>query len=342
MIMRIVVYDVAASEGGALSILRQYYERALEDTNSEYLFIVSTSVLPSGKNIKICHVPETKKSWCSRLFFDVMKAHRIINGFKADAIISLQNLTVPFVKQKQIVYMHNALPKPFCEYRFSIRKYPKLWVYQNIIGRLIVSSLRRADMIIVQTEWMAKRCVERCGVERKKVVVERPIVFSDVAFSYDGDESEKGKTIFFYPASAEPFKNHKVIVDACLLLKAQGIDDYEVRLTLKGDEAEHVSLLYECARENQLPIRFCGWLNSEQINEAYRECDWLIFPSIVETLGLPLQEAQAYGLGIMAADLEYAHETIGGYDSALYFDPENPNVLYECMRTIISQEMKRS
>ena len=37
---RILVVDVAAHEGGALTILQQYYQAALNDADNEYVFFI--------------------------------------------------------------------------------------------------------------------------------------------------------------------------------------------------------------------------------------------------------------------------------------------------------------
>jgi glycosyltransferase involved in cell wall biosynthesis len=59
----------------------------------------------------------------------------------------------------------------------------------------------------------------------------------------------------------------------------------------------------------------------------YAQADCLLFPSKLETWGLPLTEAQAHGLAILAADLPYAHETIGEYPRAAYFAPQDAAAL---------------
>ena len=62
-----------------------------------------------------------------------------------------------------------------------------------------------------------------------------------------------------------------------------------------------------------------GHLNPSEVQAAYRSADALIFPSILETAGLPIIEAMEYGLPILASDLGFAHELCG--DAAGFFDP---------------------
>lgn len=317
--MRIVVYDVAADSGGALSVLMDYYTCAIADSENEYLFIVSVVQLEEVNNVKVYRAPQVKKSWASRLAFDIFRAHKIIDGFDADEVISLQNMIVPFVNRKQAVYMHNLLPKQICDLKFSLFKEPKMWLYQNIIGQLIIHSLKWADEIIVQTHWLAKRCSVRCGIPLDKFRIKRPSISINAPAAAKLPVQDK---IFLYPASGEVFKNHEVIFEAGRLLKQKGVNNYKVLLTLKGNENRRIAALKAESEQLDLPVYFVGWLSSEEMIRTYERSFCLLFPSKLETLGFPLEEAKAFGLGIIAADLEYAHETIGTYSRADYFDPD--------------------
>ena len=52
----------------------------------------------------------------------------------------------------------------------------------------------------------------------------------------------------------------------------------------------------------------------------------MIFPSKLETWGLPISNSN-YNKPILAADLPYAHETIGNYDKVNFFNPDDVNKL---------------
>jgi len=65
---KIMVFDVPAESGGALTILKQYYEKAIKDTKNKWIFVVSTPDLADTKNVKILNYPWVKKSWVHRLY----------------------------------------------------------------------------------------------------------------------------------------------------------------------------------------------------------------------------------------------------------------------------------
>ena len=65
--MRIMVFDVPAESGGALTILKQYYDRAINDKDNQWLFVISTPYLNETENVKVLRYPWIKKSWFHRL-----------------------------------------------------------------------------------------------------------------------------------------------------------------------------------------------------------------------------------------------------------------------------------
>jgi glycosyltransferase involved in cell wall biosynthesis len=50
----------------------------------------------------------------------------------------------------------------------------------------------------------------------------------------------------------------------------------------------------------------------------YQSCDVVVFPSRLETWGLPITEAKALNKPLLVADLPYAHETVGNYSAVSF------------------------
>ena len=72
-------------------------------------------------------------------------------------------------------------------------------------------------------------------------------------------------------------------------------------------------------------------MEKEEIAHMYASASCLLFPSKLESWGLPLSEAKEYSLPIIASDLEYAHETIGEYERVRYFAPDDVDALFSAM-----------
>ncbi|MCA0386434.1 MAG: glycosyltransferase [Firmicutes bacterium] len=314
--MRILVFDVPAERGGALTILEQYYEKAIVDSKNEWIFVISKPELESKKNVKIINYPWVKKSWMHRLIFDIFVAHKLVSKYNIDEVISLQNILIPNITVKQTLYVHQSLP--FIDYKFRFLENKSLWIYQNIIGNLIYMSVKKADCILVQTNWMKNACLKKINVDGNKILVVTPEIGINVMRHFK--HSEDSIRTFFYPAGASYYKNHRIIVDAFNKLNAKGIDNIKVIFTLKGNENAHIAELYETTKLCQLNINFIGSLTKEEVFNHYSK-SVLIFPSYIETFGLPLLEAKMHNTPILASDCEFSHEILEDYNKVDFFNP---------------------
>ena len=61
--MRIIVNDIAASQSGALTVLKSFYEYVKEhDKENEYVFLLSDRYLKETERIKVCICKNVKKN----------------------------------------------------------------------------------------------------------------------------------------------------------------------------------------------------------------------------------------------------------------------------------------
>jgi glycosyltransferase involved in cell wall biosynthesis len=71
---------------------------------------------------------------------------------------------------------------------------------------------------------------------------------------------------------------------------------------------------------------------AEEVLSYYKSVDALLFPSQIETFGLPLAEASCFGLPIIAADLPYAAEVLKKYENKILIDPESVCLWADAMK----------
>jgi len=316
--MNILVYDVAASRSGALSILQEYHklfcEQAKNDGN-RYFFVVSTPELAETDEVRVLRFPEIKKSWLHRWYFDHFRAPKLIDEYQIDEVLSLQNLTIPKVKVPQVLYLHQ--PLPFVPQRFSFWQNKRLWVNQHIISHMIYSSVREARQVIVQTQWMKDACVRICNVPAEKIVVKPPELDRSLICGFV--DSVEARRTFFYPATPFAYKNHHLLLEAAKILKADGVTDYKLVFTFRGDENPVARGLREMAEKENLPVEFHGPFQRAEVYRLYAQST-LLYPSYIETFGMPLLEARLTGTPILAARMPFAEEILEGYGQVRYFE----------------------
>ncbi|WP_238389674.1 glycosyltransferase [Virgibacillus sp. MSP4-1] len=328
-----MVFDVPAESGGALTILNQYYQNAINDKDNEWIFVVSTPELQDTKDVKVLKYPWVKKSWFHRLYFDNFVAPKLVRKYLTDTdeVISLQNTIIPKVKSFQTLYVHQ--PLPFVDIKFGMRENLKFWIYQNIISNIIFRSIRKADRVIVQTKWMKESCLKKTKVTQGKIDIQEPKVNIEVKKKYK--DTNLNKKIFFYPASGQSYKNHKVIVKATKALIEKGINNFEVYFTISKDDNKETRDIFALVMKYNLPIYFLGKIKLEEVYNYYSK-SILIFPSYIETFGLPLLEAKLHQTRILASDCEFSHEILDGYDKVAFFNPMSSENLSQCMKQVIN------
>lgn len=312
----IIIVDFAAVSGGALSVLREYYDKAKNDLETNYIFLVNDYYFEETNNIKI-KILKKEKKWLVRLLFDFFYGRFVINKLNPSEVISLQNTAIFGVRSPQTIYLHQSIPfQKIKKFSFFKKSEIKLAVIQYFIGSCIKMSLKSCDRIIVQTKWMKDAVVNDCKVKFDKIEVLCPDINDDLIPETTNIKSN----CFFYPTSNEIYKNNDLIFEAVNLLNQEGIVDFKVDLTIDGDSSNCVNKIGKISREEVFE-RYCNSV--------------LIFPSYIETFGLPLLEAKKCKTKILAADTCFAHEILDDYDDVYFFDPFDAVKLKELMKNLI-------
>ena len=71
------------------------------------------------------------------------------------------------------------------------------------------------------------------------------------------------------------------------------------------------------------------------MRSIYVQTDCLVFPSRIETWGLPISEFLPYDRPMLLSDLPYAHETAAGARRVGFFDPYDVEALADLMEAVL-------
>lgn len=311
--------DIAASTTGAMTILKQFYNyiRA-HDSENEWIFFLGDNFLEETEQIKVICFPEVKASGLKKVWFDCFYGRKVIESFQPDVVVSLQNIITFGVKAPQIVYVHQSIPFQKTKKFSFLKKGERSTAFvQYFIGAFVKASIKKADVVFVQTQWMKKAVLESTRIPATKIQT----AFPEIEL-FEPDTVKFDNRRFFYPTAGSIYKNNSLIVAACNLLNAEGIDDFEVRLTLPKDTIIHKN------------IRCIGRLDRNQMLKEYQS-GTLLFPSYIETVGLPLLEARSCQTMIFAANTAFAGECLENYGNAQFFNPFCAVELKKLMEDII-------
>lgn len=185
--------------------------------------------------------------------------------------------------------------------------------------------LRRQPRLVVQTRSMRDAVKSHLGIESLVLPF-----FGDGA-SPVPVRDETGVPRFVYPASAEPHKNHELLLSAWRLLADWGIRA-ELHLTVEPGTAVAKAVLQ--AGESGLAVVNHGPLEPADLQTLYGRCSALVFASRLESFGLPLLEARQAGLAIVAPELDYVRDVV---EPDQTFDPGSALSLARAVRRLLKQ-----
>ncbi len=338
---RIAVLDIAASKTGALSVLRDFAAHISQSgQDNEWIFITGTDYALKenevAPHLKVRVRSDVKSSRLNRLKFDHLTGCKYLESLRPDLIFSLQNTLPKGIGKgiKTALYVHQPLGYQNCK-DFSLFKKEEreMALYQKLIAREIDSSVKRADLVIVQTAWMKEALCRKTGKDGKQVSVITP----DVAKlkNYRDFNIPFRKDLFIYPAGPILYKNHGLILEALIELSKRGLDDIKVIFTLREDELPHLSKLLQGEYKGlfQKAIEWRGNIPRQELIKLYQEAT-LLFPSYIETFGYPPAEARQLGMPILASDMPFTREVLKGYGNVGYFNPFKPEELSDLMESV--------
>jgi glycosyltransferase involved in cell wall biosynthesis len=258
------------------------------------------------------HVRRVKKSILGRLaaewwlYRHAGKNDRVLCFGNLPPLFRLKAFTSVFVQNRYLVDgvgLHDL--KPWLRLRITLERF---WLR---------FSMRNADKFLVQTPSM----LHLMRVITPDVVPIDLTPFAESAPKVNrpqGDERQGLLPTFLYVASGEAHKNHRRLIQAWSLLATEGVRP-QLLLTLNtASFPELCAWIADQSREYGLQIQNLGTIDAAAMAAAYVRTDALIYPSLLESFGLPLIEASVAGVPIIAAELDYVRDVVSPVQT---FDP---------------------
>lgn len=144
---------------------------------------------------------------------------------------------------------------------------------------------------------------------------------------------------FLYVGRVSKEKNLEALLNAFVSLLADGDDAMSAELIVVGEGPHHEELK---TRFVQPQIVFTGFLEGEALSRAYAGADVFVFPSMTDTFGNVVLEAQASGLPAIVANRGGPQEIVTDGETGLVVDAGRPELLADAMRRLMRDEDLRA
>lgn len=234
---------------------------------------------------------------------------------EGDIVLCFGNLPPLFkLKAKVIVFLQNR----YLVDKVSLRDLPLVARIRILAERLWLGQrVKHAHKVLVQTPSMQHQAQAFLGHPAEV------IPFFDSACDYSERPTRQSiaeTTVydFVYVASGEPHKNHVRLIKAWKILAAEGLFPSLCLTVPEQQYSEVVDYIRRAKTEYGLQIENVSVSSMPEIEALYQKSGAVVYPSSLESFGLPLIEAREAGLPIIAAELDYVRDVVHPSET---FDP---------------------
>ncbi|MBC7429123.1 MAG: glycosyltransferase [Bacteriovorax sp.] len=319
--------------GGAHSILENFLisidSKLVSESNWTFIGNEEYRSACASNNINFRSLNLNKK-WFLRIVYDfLLFKGKFLQNQPPSVIISMQN-TTPFTRNcdSTLTYIHQAIP--FIEnFKPDPVKNLKLFLIKHFYFFFIKLGVsRKRAFFILQSEWLKKLCAPRLGVSEDKFLIHRPLPTDIDPEKFKSKQVVKNS--FFYPSLFQNYKNHHLLIEAFILLAKNSPDkNFILELTI---EDQHINV------PANLEIKYYGMIPRSETLQKINHSSAVIYPSLIESYGIPIAEAIFLKTPVIASDLPYARELMG--TDGLYFDPQNAESIKQVVEKFLIEGQK--
>lgn len=304
--MRLLIDAVGNSSGGGLEVLKQLARALVEAAPPGAQLVVCVSSVQAQEALEALDL-ELKCRRCAlaqpligRIAWMLGGVELMINTHKPDLVLSLNGMglmhsrQVILVQQPLLFDMQGLASMPW---GFAAR--------MATIRAITAASCARAQLVIAQTPQVREAILDAFGLEPAIVEVFWPAALEpEVAI-----RELSSAPGLLYVGHHAPYKN-TAILPAIMQRLWQTMP--EATLTITGEPP------WLKAQPLDPRVIVHHHLEHDQVVALMQRSQFLLMPSISETVGLPLLEAMGAGALIIAADRPYARAVCGDEGAASF------------------------
>lgn len=319
--MAIIIFSPNISIGGGASLLNEII--SISNNRNDIIFILDSRYkfddIKLNKNKFIYTKPHILNRFLINLNLKLITQND-------DVILCFGNLP-PLFKVRGCVFTY--IQNRFIADDNLKLNFPLKTKLRLILERLLFKiSYKNSKFFIVQTRSMKEILLKRI---KDKNIFLFPFINSDfnkiVWFKYTTKDFD-----FIYPASGDFHKNHVNLIEAWILLSKVNIYP-TLALTLNENiSTKLIRYILNAITCYSLRISLIGNVHQKELINLYIRTGALIYPSLVESFGLPLLEAKKIGMPIIASDLNYVFDVV---KPTLVFNPHDPNSIFRVIKNYL-------
>jgi glycosyltransferase involved in cell wall biosynthesis len=196
----------------------------------------------------------------------------------------------------------------------------------------LANAVRTCDLIFANSLFTADDLHDRLAFPRDRIQVAYPGI--EVRFRPEGPRAELGAPYLLTVATLEPRKNLDTLVRAFRLVRRQMP---ELLLAVAGTEPPRGTP--ESSRPNGEGVRLLGFVSDDELARLYRGAEAFAYPSLYEGFGMPIVEALASRIPVVASAHPSLDEASGNV--ALRADPADAEAFADAIQAALVADPAR-
>tara|TARA_B110001454_G_scaffold209057_1_gene222162 strand:- start:2361 stop:3380 length:1020 start_codon:yes stop_codon:yes gene_type:complete len=246
--------------------------------------------------------------------FNRKKAYKAIYN-KIEKVVCLSNVPPPVRINKQVyIYFHNLL---LLKRKIIFSSF--LFFFTSSLKFLYIRfyNSNRYNWV-VQTMYMKEELRNKLKVNPSMIMVLPFYEVEDIHFQHK--DFNKNRLSFFCVTSNSKHKNLKKVIKS--FLKSDFTEKEKVTLLITTDGE---NIIYE--NKN---IKYVGYLSRNETIKTYSKSEYVIFPSLVESFGLPIIEGIKSGSNVLISNIKSLKEIC---KPSIVFDPLDEKDIIKAFKT---------
>ena len=238
---------------------------------------------------------------------------------------------LPFrLAERQLVFIHDVIPLLFPECYYKHTRY-----YYRLSRKI---HLNTYDQILVNSETTKSDLVDHLGVPQERISVtllgrdDRFMRIDDIAKNQRVREKYGlPESYLLFTGTLEPRKNITGLLEAY----GKGRARKSLKLVITGKKGWLYDEIFETVKKLNLQDRvvFTGFVEDHDLPSIYSMAKVFVYPSLYEGFGLPVLEAMACGVPVVASNVRSIQEVTG--QAAILVDPQNVEALAESIDQVV-------
>jgi glycosyltransferase involved in cell wall biosynthesis len=240
-------------------------------------------------------------------------------------------------KRVLIYIIHYLIPLEFPKFNrnyYSSSSFNQ-WLYKSFYytdGFICVSETTKQKLL----EYMCNKQISTLPYKIEVIKLGADIINSNISMSPRSHIKNifSDSNVYISVSTIEPRKNYKYLIQTFEKLWNKKVN---VKLLIVGRIGWKTKNLIEYIKkhpEYEKKLFMINDMSDEELAYSYVHSKALLFPSYAEGFGLPIVEALALKLPVIASDIGIHREIAG--NNAQFFDIKNPNALFELLFAIES------